>query len=129
MCVRRSLRSAVDKPPRGSRFRAPRPTLPPPRRAEDLSMSSSARGASGALVSRGGRNPEFHSRPERPPRKVRRWWGGHAAYHGQVGPQGARKSAARRLIVRVILRADGAASDPSTLPPIQCSVWSAVCGW
>ena len=44
-------------------------------------------GASGALVSRRGRNPEFHSRPERTPRKVRRWWGGHAAYYGRVGPR------------------------------------------
>ena len=61
-------------------------------------MSSSARGASGALVARGGRNPEFHSRPEVPP--ARSAAGGEATPpitggwdHGGLG-----KSVALRLL-------------------------------
>ena len=75
--------------PRRSRFRAPRPTLPPPGGRGFVNVVI-GEGASGALGPRGGRNPGA-ARAGDCLRVVRRWWGGHAAYYGQVGPRVVRK--------------------------------------
>ena len=48
-------------------------------------------GIRGPLVPPRGRNREFHSRPDRIPRRVGFGYVGHAAYYGQVGPRRARK--------------------------------------
>ena len=85
-------------------------------------MSSSAREPA-ARWATGGPLPRMATGPANPPLGVRRWWGGHAAYYGRVGPRVVRKIGRPTIARKGHRRADVAASDPSTFLPSQRLAW------
>ena len=102
-----------DYTPAGVLFRLARRPAPQPE-GRGFVVVGVGEGARGALGHRGDRYPvggRIHT-----PAESANWWGGHAAYYGQVGPRLVRMSGSL-AVSRLELLSAGALPTRSFVPP------------